>query len=157
MITPRFLNWYNWFILSNKRFKPLWATFGILLSKEVRNFVSRIMRVWSLFCLIRVLYKSAFSTDSFGKLAFCLSALCQIEFDITFINFKTFASHNHYLYNYQVLCVFVLPYFLKEIRVTNIWVLVLMKENMPLGSFWAFKFEKIRLYKKIWNIHKLSE
>ena len=32
-----------------------------------------------------------------------------------------------------------------------------MKENMPLGSFWAFKFEKIRLYKKIWNIHKLSE
>ena len=57
------------------------------------------------------LYKSAFSTDSFGKLAFCLSVLCQTEFDITFINFITFALNNYCLYKYQVLCVFVLIYY----------------------------------------------
>ena len=41
------------------------------------------------------IYKSVFSTDSFGKLVACLSALCQIEFDVTFINFIASALHNH--------------------------------------------------------------
>ena len=60
------------------------------------------------------LYQSAFSTDSFGKLVFYLSELFELyrfEFDVTFTNFITFALHNHCLYKYQVLCVFVLTYF----------------------------------------------
>ena len=40
------------------------------------------------------LSKSAFSTDSFGNLVYCFSTvypLCQVEFNVTFRNFKTFA------------------------------------------------------------------
>ena len=61
------------------------------------------------------LYKSAFSTDSFVKLIFCLfmlSALRWIEFDITFINFVTLALHNQC--KCQVLCVFFSHLFLKR-------------------------------------------
>ena len=64
------------------------------------------------------IYKSAFPTDSFGKLVFCLSALCQIEFDVTFTNFVTSALHNHSLCKYQVLCIFVLTYFYCVINIS---------------------------------------
>ena len=74
--------------------------------KELRNSISRIRRV--VIILFNMgLYKSTFSTDSFGKLAFCLLALFAlrwIEFDITFINFITF--RNYHVYKYQVLCCF---------------------------------------------------
>ena len=43
------------------------------------------------------LYKSPSFTDSFGKGAFFLSALCRIEIDVTFINFITFTLHNYCL------------------------------------------------------------
>ena len=54
------------------------------------------------------LHKSSFSTDSYRKLViWFLRFLRCVEFSTTFINFITFALHNHCLHNrYQVLCVF---------------------------------------------------
>ena len=78
------------------------------------------------------LYKSVFSADAFGKLTFCFStllALCRIEFNVTFINFITFALHNHCLCKYQQGCfssrysVFFFSLISKKrYRVINIWV-----------------------------------
>ena len=73
--------------------------------KELRNLTHHSCVVIIFFDT--VLCKSAFFTNSFGKLVFylsLLSALCRIEFNVTFINFITFASHDNCLYNYQVLC-----------------------------------------------------
>ena len=91
-------------------------------------------------------YKTAFSTDSFVKLTFCLTALfalCwRIEFNVTFINFMKFALHNQY--KYQVLCAFVLCYFWNEISRHKHLNIAFNKENMPLGSFEVWK---IPIYK----------
>ena len=52
--------------------------------KELRNCISRIIRLCSLLCKIQV-YTSVISTDSFGKLVFCLLALFALcKFDVTF-------------------------------------------------------------------------
>ena len=69
------------------------------------------------------LYMSTFSTNSFGKLVFCLSelfVLCRIEFDVTFTKFVTFSLHNHGLYKYQVLCGLFSLTSKKRYRVINI-------------------------------------
>ena len=42
--------------------------------KELRSCILCIIRMWSLFCAMRNLYKSAFSAYFFGKLVFYLSA-----------------------------------------------------------------------------------
>ena len=81
---------------------------GFYPLKELQNCLSRII-YFILFS--KGLYKSAFSTDFFGKLVFCLSVLCWIEFDVTSVNVITFRLQNHCLYKYQVLCVFILTYF----------------------------------------------
>ena len=46
------------------------------------------------------LYKPSYSADSFEKLAFCLSALRQIEFNVILINFLTFALHKQMLQDF---------------------------------------------------------
>ena len=66
------------------------------------------------------LYKTAFSTDCLGKLAFCLSeifVLSQIELDVTFINLVTLTLHNHCLYKYVAL--FVLFSLISKKRYTS--------------------------------------
>ena len=71
------------------------------------------------------LYKSAFSTDSFGKLVFCifaLFALCGIRCDL------------HKLYNICTIIAYIagdrysVSLFSKEIRVTNIWIRTHLKK-----------------------------
>ena len=63
---------------------------GTLSLKEIRNGISHVCVVIILFNT--GLYKSAFCTDSSGKLVFCLSALsvlsvCSgVELDVTFKN-----------------------------------------------------------------------
>ena len=55
----------------------------------IRNSISRIISVWSLFSSIRF---HTSSTDSFEKLVFCIFVLFYcVEFNVTFMNFTTFA------------------------------------------------------------------
>ena len=127
--------------------------------KELRNCISRIIRVWSLFCSIRV-YKSAFSTDSSGKLVFFLSfrafyifCLFCVEFDVSFINFLTL--HNHcFSSKCQVLCVFVLTYLIQfvktDARHKNLSIALNKKHTS--SEFWVLKIPFIKE-----NIHKLKK
>ena len=80
-------------------------------------------------CVVIILFnsscKSAFCTDSFGKLAFlsfwafCVFCLLCIKFDVSFLTL-----HNNYLHSTtcQVLCVFFSHLFDKKIRVIKIWL-----------------------------------
>ena len=70
--------------------------------KELRNCISRIIRLWSLFCSIRVYASLHFPLCAFG--IFCL---LHVEFDVISI---TLCLHNLCLYTCQVICVFVLTY-----------------------------------------------
>ena len=105
--------------------------------KELRNRFSRIIRLWSLFCSIRIYASLHFllirlENYFFSFCAFDLFCLLCVEFDVIFI---TFAQS---LFG-QVICVFVLAYEKQFVNVVKVWVQFLIK-NVPLEGFWTFKF-----------------
>ena len=64
--------------------------------KELRNCISSIIRMWSLFCSIRVYARLHFltillETRFLSFRVFCAFCLFCIELDVIFINFITFA------------------------------------------------------------------
>ena len=86
-------------------------------------------------------FKSAFFTDSFGKLVYCLSvlfALCWIEFNVTFINFITFSLHNHCLYKYQVLCQVLYQVAFEILSLKNPIYKKNVKLSHTLAAFWCW-------------------
>ena len=99
------------------------------------------------------LYKSAFSTDSLGKLVVCISAffaLCRIRCNLH----KIYIICTIVVYTVGVrYSVFLLSLISKKryaswkFEYKHIWRKLLIK-NMPLGSFWAIKVLKIPLIKK---------
>ena len=75
--------------------------------KELRNRISRIIRLWSLFCSIRVYASLHFlqillENQFFIILLFLSFLPVCVEFDVIFINFITYNIQVH------VICVFVL-------------------------------------------------
>ena len=108
--------------------------------KELRNRISHVIRLWSLFCSILVyasLHFLLIHLENYFSLfcAFCLLCLFCVKIDVIFIHFITFAQS---FFGY-VVCVFVLTYEKQFVNVIKIWVQFLIK-NMPLESFWTFKF-----------------
>ena len=121
----------------------------------LNGFIKGAMKLYSshFSCLVIVLFntglwKSLFSTDSFGKLVFYLSELffvfclfC-VEYDGRSINLL--ALHNGSLHSNrcQVLPVFFLTY-LKQFVKTDTHhknLSIALNKNMPYESFWAFEF-----------------
>ena len=113
--------------------------------KELRNCISRIMRVWSLFVQYGFTQVCIFYRF-FWETSFLSSCVVSSWFQCNF--HKTLLSHLHYIIIVYIstgtlyLCSNL---FLKRERVTNIWVQLLIKGNIPLGSFWALKFKKFHL------------
>ena len=93
------LNFLVWAHFDNIKSIPLTQSFFSL--KELRNCIPRIIRVWSLFCSIRVYrglhFLPIFLENQFflSFWAFCVFWLFCVEFDVSFINFLTL--HNHCL------------------------------------------------------------
>ena len=80
---------------------------GFTVLKELRNRISRIIRLWSLFCSIRVYASLHFlqillENQFFIILLFLSFLPVCVEFDVIFINFITYNIQVH------VICVFVL-------------------------------------------------
>ena len=108
--------------------------------KELRNRISRSIRLWSLFCSTLIYASLHFllihlENYFLSFCAFCLLCLLCVKFDVIFIHFITFAQS----FFGHVICVFVLTYEKQFVNVIKIWVQFLIK-NMPLESFWTFKF-----------------
>ena len=113
--------------------------------KELRNCISRIIRVWSLFCSIRVYTSLHFLPILLvNYLILCLStlfALCQIQCNL------------HKLYNIYIFIAYiaVVRYYvflfslISKIRYPAIKSTTFNKKNMPLGIFWAFEYWKFPL------------
>ena len=79
--------------------------------KELQNRISRIIRLWSLFCPVRVYASLDFllihlENYFLSLCAFCLFCQLHVEFDVIFINFITFGQS---LFGH-VICFFVLTY-----------------------------------------------
>ena len=85
--------------------------------KELRNCISHIIRVWSLFCLIGVYTRLHFLPILLGNWHFLfLGFLYCAKFHVTLTNFRTFVLHNHCLYGRcEVLCAFLFSLISEEI------------------------------------------
>ena len=108
--------------------------------KELRNRISHIIRLWSLFCSILVYASLHFlrihlENYFLSFCGFCLFCLLCLKFDVIFIHFMTFAQS----FFGHVICVFILTYEKQFVNVIKIWVQFLIK-NMPLERFWTFEF-----------------
>ena len=90
--------------------------------KVLRNRISRIIRLWSLFCSILVYASLHFLLENIF-LSF-LPVMCQ--FDVIFINFITFAQSLS-IQSLFIICVVVLTYEKQFLNVIKIWVRFLIK------------------------------
>ena len=121
-------------------------------------------------CVVIILFntglqKSAFSSDSFGKLvfssfwAFYVFCLLCFEFDVSFINFLTL--HNHCLHSSrcQVLCVFVLTHLKQYVKADTRHknLSIVLDKKYASRELLGFRVLKFHLQRKMWNIHKLKE
>ena len=160
--TEEILNGKNFFFCAVTRFRiRLWIRYLTLPVvghySWIPNFVNKFFRIavhikgatksyfthysFVVFIFLNTgLCMSAFSTNSFRKLlflsscAFCLFRLLCVEFDVIFIIFIIAQS----LFGH-VICVFVPTYEKQFVNNIKMWVQFLIK-NMPLKSFWTFKF-----------------
>ena len=111
--------------------------------KELRNWIPRIIRVWSLFCSILFYKVSTFHRFIWKLVLVVLRFLC-------FLSLLCWIRCNlHELYNICIIIVymqvscnlfFFLTYDEKQFpHVIKIWVRLLIKKNMSVASFWVLK------------------
>ena len=119
----------------------------LFVSKEQRNCISRIIRVWSLFCSMRVYTSLHFLPilleNYFGLSELFVFCLFCVEFDVNFLTLHNRCLHSN---RCQVLCAFVLTYlkqFVKtDTRQKNLSIF--LNKNMPLEGFWVLKVPFIK-------------
>ena len=114
-------NYYACAKAKKKAMSPRHSAQCKIALKELRNRISHVIRLWSLFCSILVYASLHFllihlENYFLSFCGFCLFCLLCLKFDVIFIHFITFAQS----FFGHVICVFILTYEKQFVNVIKI-------------------------------------